>query len=65
MVDFEAQGLQTFPEWRGKLRVTLEKLGWAEAGVKDIQVALGDSDITQNMHEDELTLVFDKFSVFQ
>ena len=49
----------------GKTEGDTEKMGWVEAAVKDIQVALRDSDITQNIHEDELTLIFGKFSVFQ
>ena len=45
--------------------MALEQVGWAEAAVRDLQVALGDVKSTQQKHEDELTLVFDKFSVFQ
>ena len=33
--------------------------------MKDPQVALGDTNVKQNMHEDKLTLIFDKFSLFQ
>ena len=32
--------------------------------VRELQVALGNSNSTHNRHEDELTLIFDKFSVF-
>ena len=49
----------------GKLREALEQVGWAEAVVKELQVTLGDANFTQNRYEDELTLTFDKFSVFQ
>ena len=65
MIDLEAQVLVNIPEWRRKLRMALEQVGWAEAAVRDLQVALGDVKSTQQKHEDELTLVFDKFSVFQ
>ena len=47
------------------MRAALDKLGWADAAVKDLQVALGDDNFTYNRHEDELTLTFDKFFVFQ
>ena len=33
--------------------------------MKELQVTLGDDNFTQNRYEDELTLTFDKFSVFQ
>ena len=33
--------------------------------VKDLQVSLGNTNSTQNMHEYELAIVFDKLSVFQ
>ena len=59
------QGLENFPEWRGKLRLALDQVGWAEAAVRDLQVALGDANSTQQKHEDELTLIYDKFSEFQ
>ena len=45
--------------------MALEQIEWEEAAVKDLQVALGDSNFTKNRHEDELTLIFDKLSVFQ
>ena len=65
VVDLEAQGLEYFPKWQEKLRVALEQVGLSEAAVKGIQVVLGDSNVTQNSHEGELTLIFDKLSVFQ
>ena len=65
VVELEAQGLENFPEWREKLRVALAQIGWVEAAVKGLQVAFGDANVTQNRHEDELTLIFDKLSVFQ
>ena len=65
MVELEAQGLENFPEWREKLRVALEQVGWVEAEVKGLQVAFGDANVTQNRHEDELKLIFDKLSMFQ
>ena len=33
--------------------------------MKELRVALVDSNFTQNSHDDELRLIFDKFSVFQ
>ena len=51
--------------WREKLRMSLEKVGWEEAALRDIQVALVDANSTQQKHEDELTFIFDKLSVFQ
>ena len=33
--------------------------------MKELQVTLGDANFTHNRYEDELTLTFDKFSVFQ
>ena len=65
VVELEAQGLENFPEWREKLRVALEQVGWVEAEVKGLQVAFGDANVTQNRHEDELKLIFDKLSMFQ
>ena len=64
-VELEAQGLEQFPECREKLRVELEQVGWEETEVKDLQVALGDANVTNSRHEDELKLIFDKLSVFQ
>ena len=61
----ETQGLENFPDWREKLRMVLEQLGWADAAVRDLQVALGDANFTQKKHEGKLTLIFDKLSVFQ
>ena len=46
VVELEAQGLENFPEWRGKLRLALDQVGWAEAAVKELQVALGNSNST-------------------
>ena len=43
----------------------LEQVVWEEAAVKDIQIALGVDNFTQKKHDDELTLIFDKLSVFQ
>ena len=43
----------------------LDKLGWAEVAVDEIQAAFGDSTFIQNRHEDELTKTIDKLSVFQ
>ena len=63
--DLEAKGLEKLPEWREKLRMALEQVGWAEAAVRDLQVALGDANSTQQKHEDELTLIYDKFYEFQ
>ena len=57
--------MEQFPECREKLRVEMEQVGWAETEVKDLQVALGDANVTNNRHEDELKLIFDKLSVFQ
>ena len=34
-------------------------------GGEGTQAALGDATFTQNSHEDELTLIFDKLYVFQ
>ena len=65
VVDLEAQGLENFTEWREKLRVALEQVGWSEAAVKDLQVALVNDNFTQNRREDELTSIFDKLAVFQ
>ena len=65
VVDLEAQELENFPEWRENLRVSLEKIGWEEAAAKDLQVKLGVDKSTQNRHADDLTLIFDKLSVFQ
>ena len=65
VVDLEAQELEHFPEWREILRVALEQVGWSEAAVKDLWIVLGDTNVTHIRHEDELTLIFDKFSVFQ
>ena len=62
--DLETQGLENFPEWRGN-RMALEQVGWAEAEVRDIQVALGDANFTHKKYEDELKLIFDKVYVFQ
>ena len=45
--------------------MSLEKVGWAETALRDIQVALVDANSKQQKHEDELTLIFDKLSVFQ
>ena len=36
------------------MRVELEQVGWAEAAIKYLQVALGDANATQNRYEDEL-----------
>ena len=33
--------------------------------MKEIQVVLEDATFTKNRHKKELTLIFDKFSVFQ
>ena len=33
--------------------------------MKELQSASGNVNYTQNRHEDELTLIFDKLSVFQ
>ena len=65
VVDLEAQGLEKFPEWQGKLKVSLEQVGQAEVDTKDLKAALGDANSTQNRYEDELTLIFDKLSVLQ
>ena len=43
----------------------LEQVGWAETVVRYLQVVLGDTKCTQKNYEDELTLIFDKLSVFQ
>ena len=56
VVDLEEQGLENVPGWQEELRVALEQLGWSEAAVKDLQVALGDDNFIQDRHEDELTL---------
>ena len=40
-------------------------LDQVEVSVKDLQVPLGDTNFKQINHEDELTLIFDKFYVFQ
>ena len=45
--------------------MALEKVWCEEVVVNDLQVALGYANFTQKKHEDELTLIFDKFSVFQ
>ena len=63
--DLEAQGLEKLPVWREKLRMALKQVGWADAEVRDLQVTLGDANCTQQKYEDELTLIFDKFSVLQ
>ena len=63
--DLEAKGLEKLPEWQEKLRMALEQVGWAEAVVRDLQVALGDAKSTQQKQEDELILIYDKFSEFQ
>ena len=52
VADLEAQGLENFPEWRKKLRMALEQVGWAEAAVRDLQVSLGYANFTQKNHED-------------
>ena len=65
MVDLEAQGLGNFPEWREKLRMALEKVSWVEAAVKDVKVALGDTNFLQKKHEDEITSIFDTSSMIQ
>ena len=65
VADLEAQGLGNFTEWQGKLRMALKQIGWAEAEVSYLQVVLGDAKFTQKNHEYELTLIFDKLSVFQ
>ena len=54
VVDLEAQGLEYFPKWQEKLRVALEQVGWEEAAIKYLQVALVDANVTQNRYEDEL-----------
>ena len=46
-------------ESREKMRVALEQVRCIEAAVKEIKVALGDTNITQNRHEDEFTLIFE------
>ena len=33
--------------------------------MKDLQISLGDTNVTHNRHEDELTLIFNKLSMFQ
>ena len=43
----------------------MEKVGWAEAAVKDLQVVLENDNSTHNRHEDELTFFFDKLFLFQ
>ena len=48
-----------------KLRVALDQVGWSEEEVKYLWVALVNANCTKNRHEDELTLTFDKFSLFQ
>ena len=53
----EVQGLENLPECREKLRMALEKVRWVGASVRDIQVALGDANSTQQKYEDELTLI--------
>ena len=58
--DLEAQVLENLPEWREKLRMELDQVGWAKAEGRDLQVALGHDNSTQQNHEDELTLIFDK-----
>ena len=45
--------------------MALEEVGCREAAMKDIQVALGDTNVSKNRHAYELTLIFDKLSVFQ
>ena len=58
--DLEAQVLENLPVWREKLRMELDQVGWAKAEGRDLQVALGHDNSTQQNHEDELTLIFDK-----
>ena len=65
VTDLEAQELENLPEWREKLRMALEEVGGGEASVRDIQVALGDVNYKQQNNEDELKLIFEKFSMFQ
>ena len=45
--------------------MALKQVKWAVTAVMELQVALGDANVTQNRHEDELTSIFDKISVFQ
>ena len=39
-------GVENSPECWGKLRAALEGVGWVEASVKELQVALGDATFT-------------------
>ena len=57
--------MENLTVWQEKLRMSLEQVGWSEAALRDIQVALVDANSTQKKHEDELTLILDNLSVFQ
>ena len=45
--------------------MALEQVGWEEAELKGLQAALVNVNSTQNRHDDELTSIFVKFSLFQ
>ena len=46
-------------------RIELEQVGRTEVVARVIQVAMFDAKFSQKKHENELTFVFDKLSMFQ